>query len=102
MPAFVKVARADEIPTGSGRLVEVAGKQIALFRVDGRCYAIDNTCTHLGGPLCEGEVQGTMVECPWHGAQFSLESGKVLRPPARADVSCYAVRQQGEDIEMEV
>src|SRR5262245_1848370 len=102
MPDFVRVAKISDLPAGAGKLIEVGGKQIALFYVDGKLYAIDNNCTHLGGPLCEGEVQNLVVECPWHGAHFSIETGKVLRPPARADVSTYPVRQQGEDVEIAV
>lgn len=102
MPVFVKVAKSSEIPAGTAKLVEVAGKQIAVFQVGGRFYALDNNCTHVGGPLSEGEVQDLTVECPWHGAQFSLETGQALRAPARGDVASYQVRQQGEDLEVEV
>ena|SRR5712692_1186621 len=102
MADFVKVATISEIPAGAGKLVEAGGKQIALFHIDGKLYAIDNTCTHAGGPLSEGEVQDLVVECPWHGAHFSIETGKVLRAPARADVACYPVRQEGDDVEVQV
>ena len=102
MPDFIKVAKAAEIPAGSGKLVEASGKQIALFTADGKYYALDNTCTHVGGPLCEGEVQGATVECPWHGARFDLTTGKALGGPARGDVACYPVRLEGDDIEVEI
>ena len=61
MADFVKAARTTEIEPGQARLVEVNGKQIALFNVDGQFFAIDNTCTHRGGPLAEGEVSGHVV-----------------------------------------
>ena len=83
-------------------MVKVAGKEIALFQVQGKYYAIDNACTHVGGPLAEGDVEDTVVECPWHGSRFSLETGKVLYGPARTDVACYPVRREGDDIEVEV
>ena len=102
MSAFVKVAKAEEIPAGTGKLVEAGGKQIALFQVDGKYYALDNTCTHRGGPLAEGTVEGLEVQCPWHGAHFSLETGEATRPPASRAVACYPVREQGGDIEVEV
>lgn len=102
MGSFVKVAKTSEIPGAGGKMVTVGGKEIALFQSDGKFYALDNTCTHAGGPLCEGEVQGTTVECPWHGAHFSLETGKVLAPPAQLDVASYPVRQQGDDLEIEI
>jgi NAD(P)H-dependent nitrite reductase small subunit len=102
MGTFVKVAEASEIPTAGGKMVMVGGKEIALFRIDGKFFALDNTCTHAGGPLCEGEVQGDQVECPWHSAHFELATGKCLAPPARVDVASYPVRQQGDDIEIEI
>ncbi len=102
MPEFVKVARTDEISAGQARLVEAGGKEIALFNVAGSFHAIDNNCTHVGGPLCEGELNGTEVTCPWHGAAFDVTSGQVLGPPAGAPVSRYNVRVDGSDIEIEV
>ena len=68
MPEYVKVAQASELEPNLGKLVEVQGKKIALFNVDGKFHAIDNTCTHRGGPLSEGELEGDEVTCPWHGA----------------------------------
>ena len=65
MADFVKVANTNEIEPGQARLVDVKGKQIALFNVDGQFFALDNTCTHRGGPLAEGEVSGHEVTCPW-------------------------------------
>ena len=102
MGTFVKVAKTGEISPGAGKLVEVEGKMIAVFQVEGKYYALDNTCTHRGGPLAEGFIQGLEVECPWHGAHFSLETGEVRQPPAPQGVSCYPVRQEGDDIEVEI
>lgn len=102
MPEYVKVAQARELEANHGKLVEVEGKKIALFNVDGKFYAIDNTCTHRGGPLSEGELEGDEVTCPWHGAKFKVSSGEVLRPPAPQGVSSYKVRVNGPDIELEL
>ena len=102
MPAFVKVAKSDEIAPGLGKMVEISGKKIALFNVDGAFHAIDNTCTHLGGPLSEGELNGREVTCPWHGAVIDVTSGEVLSPPAPRALSRYNVRVEGEDIEVEI
>jgi nitrite reductase/ring-hydroxylating ferredoxin subunit len=102
MPEFVKVATIDEVAPGQARLVESGGKEIALFNVDGSFHAIDNNCTHVGGPLCEGDLNGTEVTCPWHGATFDVTSGQVLGPPAGAPVNRYNVRIEGSDIEIEV
>ena len=102
MPEFKKVARTEDIPAGQASMVEVDGKEIALFNVGGSFHAIDNTCTHVGGPLCEGEIEGNEVTCPWHGAMFDVTSGQVLGPPAASSVNRYNVRVDGSDIEVEV
>ena len=101
MPEYVKVAQASEIEPNHGKLVEVQGKKIALFNVDGKFHAIDNTCTHRGGPLSEGELEGDEVTCPWHGAKFNV-TGEVLGPPAPQRVGSYKVRVNGPDIELEL
>jgi nitrite reductase/ring-hydroxylating ferredoxin subunit len=102
MAEFIKVATTDEIAPGQARLVEVGGNEIALFNVSGSFHAIDNTCTHVGGPLCEGEIDGAEVTCPWHGAVFDVTTGQVLGPPAAQSVTHYDVRVNGSDLEVEV
>jgi nitrite reductase/ring-hydroxylating ferredoxin subunit len=102
MPEFVKVARLGEIAPGQAKLIEAAGKEIALFNVAGAFHAIDNNCTHVGGPLCEGELDGIEVTCPWHGAAFDVTTGATLGPPAGAPVNRYNVRVEGSDIEVEI
>ena len=102
MPEIVKVAQTENIPAGQARMVEVNGKEIALFNVAGSFHAIDNTCTHVGGPLCEGELEGIEVTCPWHGAVFDVTTGQVLGPPAAESVARYSVRVEGSDIKVEV
>src|SRR5262249_34203705 len=74
----------------------------ALFNVEGTFYAIDNTCTHRGGPLGEGELSGDTVTCPWHGAHFNVKTGAVTVPPARTGLRRYPIitawgRMLGED-----
>ncbi len=102
MAGFVKVAKTGDVALGSAKMVEVSGKKIAIFNVDGKYYAIDNTCTHRGGPLAEGALEGKEVTCPWHGAVFDVTTGEVLGPPAPKSVSRYEVRVSGKDIEVEV
>ena len=102
MAEFIKVATTDEIAPRQAKLVEVGGREIALFNVDGDFHAIDNTCTHVGGPLCEGEIEGAEVTCPWHGAVFDVTTGQVLGPPAAESVTRYNVRVNGSDLEVEV
>jgi len=102
MAGFVKVATVLEVPPGQGKLVTAGDKELALFNVGGTFYAIDNTCTHVGGPLSEGMLDDVQVECPWHGARFDVTTGKVLTPPAGGDVTSYKVRVNGSDIEIEL
>ncbi len=101
MADFVKAARTTEIEPGQARLVEVNGKQIALFNIDGQFFAIDNTCTHRGGPLAEGEVSGHVVTCPWHHGKFDVQTGEVVGAPPQRAVTRYGVRVIGTDIEVE-
>ena len=102
MADFVKVAKTQDIGPGQARLVEIQGKEIALFNVDGTFFALDNTCTHRGGPLADGEVSGHVVICPLHGARFDVRTGKVVGPPAHEDVARYGVRVTNSDIEVEL
>ena len=102
MAALMTVAKTGEVPPGQAKFVDVNGTPVALFNIGGTYYAIDDTCPHSGGPLSEGEVQGTAVTCPWHGAQFDVTSGKVLTPPADEGVKSYPVRVEGDEIKLEV
>ena len=102
MGVFRKVAEIKDLEPGSAKRVEIEGKEIALFNIDGAFYAIQNTCTHRGGPLADGDLDGDVVTCPWHGARYDVKSGEVLGPPASQGVMAYKVRVQGEDIEIEV
>jgi nitrite reductase/ring-hydroxylating ferredoxin subunit len=102
MADFVKVAKTDEIVPGQGKMIEVGGKKIALFNVEGCFHAIDDTCTHRGGPLSEGVLDGKQVTCPWHGAIYDVTTGEVLGPPAPKGVARYNVRAQDTDIEVEI
>ena len=102
MPEFVTVATIDEVPPGRAKLVEVNGNEIALFNIADTFHAVDNSCTHVGGPLCEGEINGMEVTCPWHGAVFDLNTGRALGPPAFEAVSRYEVRVQGLEVQIEI
>jgi nitrite reductase (NADH) small subunit/3-phenylpropionate/trans-cinnamate dioxygenase ferredoxin subunit len=82
--------------------VQVGPERVALFNVAGTIFAIGDTCTHRGGPLSDGVLDGTLVTCPWHGAEFDVRTGQNVTPPAPQPVSCFKVRVQGDDIEIEV
>ena len=82
MGEFVRAASMSEIAPETCSLVVLKGKEIVLFNVDGEYFALDNLCTHEEGPLCEGEIEGHEVTCPWHGARFDIRTGEVLCDPA--------------------
>ena len=100
MASFIKVATVSEFPDGTGKTVEAGGKQIALFNAGGKFFAIDNACKHRGGPLGEGELDGTSVICPWHGWEYDITTGANL-DDATVKLGCYAVKVEGSDILVE-
>ena len=102
MSNFISVAKVSEFEDQPSKCVEAAGKTIALFKLGDEYFAIDNTCTHNGGPLIEGNIEGDEIECPWHGAHFNIKSGKVSLDPAEEDVCTYGVRLSGDVIEIDV
>jgi 3-phenylpropionate/trans-cinnamate dioxygenase ferredoxin component len=95
MSGWVDVAAENEIPPGAGRTIDVDGTDVAVFNLDGAYYAIEDVCTHDGGVLTGGEVDGDVIVCPRHGARFSIRTGEVLAPPAYEDVPTFPVRIEG-------
>jgi nitrite reductase (NADH) small subunit len=94
---WLRITRCENIPPREGRAVPLGDREIALFNLGDRFVAIDNTCPHQGGPLCDGIVVGASVVCPLHAWKISLESGHVERPAAAANrcVQTYPVRVEG-------
>ncbi len=97
MPEFVRVASKDEIPLGEGRAFDVKGTQVAVFNCDGKFYAIDNVCKHQGGPLAEGELEGTVVTCPWHAWTYDVTTGGSPDDPD-CSTARFDVKVEGDDI----
>ena len=100
MAEFVKVCKKSEIPEDTGKRVEVNGKEIALFKNNGKVCAIYSVCPHQGGPLDEGGVTDGKVTCPWHGWEFNVESGectfnKSVKQPT------FQVKEEGDDVYVE-
>ncbi len=102
MGQLIKVAEANNVPPGTAKAVEANGRKIALFNSGGAYYAIDDVCTHRGGTLSKGEVNGTVVTCPLHGATFDITTGIALGPPAPEGVVSYEVQVDGNDIKIEL
>ena len=101
MPTFVTVGRVGHIPDGDARTVVAPGKLIAVFRVGDQYFAIDDTCPHMGASLAGGLVENGIVTCPWHYWRFRLADGAWADNP-RIKIGCYAVRVEGEDIQVQV
>ncbi len=97
MADFVKVASSNEISPGECKVALVADKAIALYNVDGKFYATDNTCLHRGGPLGEGSLKGAIVTCPLHGWQYDVTNGSNAMNPS-ISVATYAVKVDGDSI----
>lgn len=102
MPQRLTLASTADIPPGSGKAFEVAGRKIALFNVGGQFHAIDDVCTHDGASLAEGSLEGTTITCPWHSAEFDVTTGEVLCLPATENVRRYPVFENGDKVEVEI
>ena|SRR5437899_9799075 len=102
MGKFVEVTRSSEIPENGAIGVEVEGKRLALIKLGGEIFAIDDECPHEGGPLCEGEISGEEIVCPWHASRFNIKTGRVITDPATEDVATYRVRLVGDAVEVEL
>jgi nitrite reductase/ring-hydroxylating ferredoxin subunit len=98
--AFTPVLAAPELADGQMRQVEVEGIPVMLARYQGHIYALVNTCSHLGGPLCEGTLAEGNVRCPWHGSCFALKDGRVVDGPATYPQPWFETRVQNGQIEI--
>ncbi len=100
--ARVTVARVSDIPIGGAKAVSVGALTVALFHRPEGWFAIEGRCTHKGGPLAEGDVEGFSVTCPLHGGQFDIQTGHVLGPPPVRPVRAFPVVIDGEDVALDV
>jgi len=95
---FVKVAETKDIQPTQMKAAEVAGEDICVANVDRKYYAIGNICTHVGGPLDQGTLEGYQVECPWHGSKFDVRTGEPTKPPAKKPEPTYEAKVEGDNI----
>ena len=100
MSGWVDVAPTSELAPGSWRCVDVDGCQVAVFNLDGEYYAIEDVCTHDGGILTGGSMEGDVITCPRHGARFSIRTGAVLAPPAYEDVPTFPMRVESGSVQV--
>jgi nitrite reductase/ring-hydroxylating ferredoxin subunit len=95
---FAKVADVKDIQPSQMKEVEVNSENICLANVEGKYYAIANICTHLGGPLAQGKLEGYEVRSPWHGSRFDIRTGRVARPPAMRSEPTYEIKIEEDNI----
>ena len=100
MAEYVTVAKLSEVPPGEMKSMELEGEAVVIANVNGEVFAFGGECTHVGGPLGEGTLADEIVECPWHGGRFNVRSGAVVGPPPQAAVPTYAVRVEGDAIQI--
>ena len=98
MPDFVRVAKVSDLSDPGKALVEVDDRLVALFRVNGQFFALDDVCTHDGGPLAEGRLDDHTIACPRHGAKFDIRTGKALTMPATQPTVAHQVRIVGDEV----
>ncbi|MDE1823016.1 MAG: non-heme iron oxygenase ferredoxin subunit [Candidatus Micrarchaeota archaeon] len=96
------VGKVSDFGEGAGRMVSVDGKAIAVFKIGGKLFAIDELCPHAHGPLHEGAVENYIVECPWHGSQFDIRSGRLARGPSTSGVNTYRIYVKGEEVFVDI
>ncbi len=98
---MIRVAATGDVPAGEGRVVDAAGKTLALFNVGGTFYAIDNLCPHRGGPLGDGDLEGTTVLCPWHAWKWDVTTGANAVNPA-VKIACFPTRIESGEVFVEL
>ncbi len=97
---FVEIAPADQLPPGERLFIEVEGRSIVIFNIAGTLFATGDVCSHDGGPVGDGELEGYDIICPRHGARFDVRTGEVLLLPAVEDIPAYPVRVREGNIEL--
>ena len=97
----VRVAAAADVPAGEGRVIDANGRSLAVFNVDGAYHAIDNACPHRGGPLGDGDMDGPLVVCPWHGWRWDVTTGANANNPA-VKVACFPVSVEAGEVFVEL
>ena len=96
----MRVARESELSPGEWRTADLDGTPVVVFNIDGQYYAIEDVCTHDGGQLTGGQVEGDVIECPRHGARFCVRTGEALTPPAYEPTDTFPVRVNDGEIQV--
>jgi len=97
---FVAVLPDAELREGEMKRADASGVPVLLVRLAGEVCALAHTCSHLGGPLSEGKLEGEVVQCPWHGSRFNVRDGSVVDGPATFPQPCFEARVREGQIEV--
>jgi 3-phenylpropionate/trans-cinnamate dioxygenase ferredoxin subunit len=97
---YIEVAQEGQIPAGTMKRFSVKGKDILVANVDGKYYAVGGKCTHMGGDISKGKLEGKVVTCPRHGSQFDVTNGNRLAGPAKSNELAYEVKVDGKSIKV--
>jgi 3-phenylpropionate/trans-cinnamate dioxygenase ferredoxin subunit len=98
MTEFYRVCKTADVPDPGKTVFEVEGRFIVLIHLDGKFYALDDACTHDGGPLGDGVLEGYQIVCPRHGARFDVRTGQALAMPAVHAITVHEVKLDGNDV----
>ncbi len=95
---WIDVTAADDVPEDDVIGIDIAGKSLALYQVEGEIYATDNICTHGNARLCDGFLEGHEIECPLHQGKFDIRNGKAMCAPLTEDIRTYPVKIEGSRV----
>lgn len=100
MSDWINVCDINALADGENIVIDVDGSNVAVFKISGEYYAIEDVCTHDGAEIASGELEGDVIICPRHGARFCVKTGAVLSAPAYEDIACFPVRIDGGKIQV--
>jgi 3-phenylpropionate/trans-cinnamate dioxygenase ferredoxin component len=100
MSDWIEVIDQDALDEGGHMVVDVDGTEVAVFKIDGEFYAIEDVCSHDGAEIASGELEGDEIVCPRHGARFCVKTGAVKAPPAYEDIACFPVRVENGKVQV--
>jgi 3-phenylpropionate/trans-cinnamate dioxygenase ferredoxin component len=100
MSEWINVIEKSALADGEHVVVDVDGIDVAVFKLDGQFYAIEDVCTHDGAPIADGMLDGDEIVCPRHGARFCVKTGAVKSPPAYEDIACFPVRIESGTVQV--
>ncbi len=100
MSEWVKVVQQNALADGEHIIVDVDGTDVAVFKIDGAYYAIEDVCSHDGAPIADGALDGDEIICPRHGARFCVKTGAVKSPPAYEDIACFKVKIEDDIVQV--